>query len=265
MAQTVLRDLRVPLYEQLRRVLLAEIREQSLSAGSPLATEADLCERFGVSRTVVRQALGELERQGHLTRVQGKGTFVSEPKLREHFLDRAGGLYHDLASRGHSVRSDVLACEEREADAAAASAMALAPGSWVVVLDRVRHVDGEALVFTRSYLPTWLGPDLGATLRSADLGATSLYALLESRYGVRVVAADRTIEAVPLERWVAHHLGVRTGAASLRLRSIARDANQQPVEYFEAWHRGDRTLFEVHVHGDSAVETAGGDAGAVAR
>jgi GntR family transcriptional regulator len=250
MAETVLREPHVPLYEQLRRVLLGEIRDQSLTAGSALASEADLGERFGVSRTVVRQALGELERQGHVTRHQGKGTFVSEPKLREHFLDRAGGLYNDLASRGHSVRSVVLACDEREADAATASALALAPASSVVVLDRVRHVDGEALVFTRSHLPKWLGPDLRDVLQAADLGQASLYALLESRYGVRVVEADRTIEAVPAERWVARLLGVKTAAASLRLRSIARDASGQPVEYFEAWHRGDRTLFELHVRGD---------------
>lgn len=252
MNATLLRDMRVPLYEQLRLALLNEIREQSLPAGTPLPSEAQLCARFGVSRTVVRQALGELERQGHVTRVQGRGTFVGETKLREHFLDRAGGLFHDLASRGHAVRSIVLACEEREADTAAASALGLSPGSCAIVLDRVREVDGEALVFTRSHLPSSLGSGLRDTLEAADLRSTSLYTLLDSHLGVRVVEADRTIEAVPAERTVAQALGVRTGAPTLRLCSIARDSDGRPVEYFEAWHRGDRTLFELHVRASTA-------------
>jgi GntR family transcriptional regulator len=250
----VLRDVRVPLWEQLRRALLSEIRDRALAPGTALESEAELCERFKVSRTVVRQALGELERQGHVTRAQGRGTFVSQPKLREHFLDRAGGLFTDLASRGHAVHSTVLACEAVEGDVTATMALGLAPTTQLVRVDRLREVDGEALVFTRSWLPAWLGGDLRSELLAADLEVRSLYGFLEERYGIRIVTAERTIEAVTAERWVARHLGVRPGSALLRLKSVARDPDDRPVEYFEAWHRGDRALFELRVRGDAAVD-----------
>ncbi len=249
-APAVLRDVRVPLYEQLRRALLTEIRERGLGPGTPLESEADLCDRFQVSRTVVRQALGELERQGHVTRAQGKGTFVSQPKLREHFLDRAGGLFNDLASRGHDVHSVVLGCEIVEGDISATSALGLPPGAPLVRLDRLREVDGEALVFTRSWLPASLSHDLRDALLGARLEVRSLYAFLNERYGVRILTADRTIEAVTAERWIARQLGVPIGSALLCLRSLARDADDRAVEYFEAWHRGDRALFELRVRAD---------------
>lgn len=256
MARTVLRESRLPLYEQLRRALLDEIRERALVAGTLLESEGDIGERFAVSRTVVRQALGELERQGHVRRLQGKGTYVSEPKLREHFLDHVGGLHHDQASRGHAVTSVILACEERPADTAAAHALDLPPGATVVVLDRLRSIDGEALVFTRSHIPTGLGAGVRDALAAADLVRVSLYATLQDRYGVRIVAASRTIEAVPAEREIARLLGLATGAPLLRLRSIARDPSGRAVEYFDAWHRGDRTLFELDVRADAGAGAA---------
>jgi GntR family transcriptional regulator len=252
-ARTVLRDSRLPLYEQLRRALLDEVRERALHAGALLETEAELGERFGVSRTVVRQALGELERQGHVSRIQGKGTYVSEPKLREHFLDSAGGLHHDQASRGHAVTSVVLACDEGEPDAATALALELAPGARVVVLDRLRSVDGEALVFTRSHIPVRLGADLLTVLATADLSHASLYATLQEHYGIDIVEARRTVEAVAADREIARLLGIRTGAPVLRLRSTARDRSGRPVEHFDAWHRGDRTLFELDARADPAA------------
>jgi GntR family transcriptional regulator len=249
-----LRDVRVPLYEQLRRALIAEIRDRGLPPGSALDSEADLCARFQVSRTVVRQALGELERQGHVIRAQGKGTFVSQPKLREHFLDRAGGLFTDLESRGHDVRSTVLACEVVDGDVSAALALGLPATTGLVRLDRLREVDGEALVFTRSWLPPWLGETLRDALLDAQLEVRSLYVFLENRFGVRIVTAERTIEAVTAERSLARQLGVRYGSPLLCLRSVARDPEERAVEYFEAWHRGDRTLFELRVRAEGPVD-----------
>ena len=81
----------------------------------------------------------------------------------------------------------------------------------------------------------------------SDLSSSSLYALLEEHYGVRVASARRMIKAVSAERWLAPWLEIRTGAPVLRLRSIARDVSDRPVEYFEAWHRGDRTVFGLSV------------------
>jgi GntR family transcriptional regulator, arabinose operon transcriptional repressor len=73
-------------YEQLKRRILADLAAGRLKEGQALASEPVLAAEAGVARNTVRQALAELEREGILKRVQGKGTFVStegERKTRE--------------------------------------------------------------------------------------------------------------------------------------------------------------------------------------
>jgi GntR family transcriptional repressor for pyruvate dehydrogenase complex len=71
------------LSEQLADALIVGIRDGQLQAGQRLPTEAALVQRFGVSRTVVREALSRLKTLGLLESRQGSGAFVRHPGQRE--------------------------------------------------------------------------------------------------------------------------------------------------------------------------------------
>lgn len=58
--------------------LLEQIRAGKLPPGAQLPTEAELCDLFEVSRTVVREAVARLRSEGLVIPRQGKGVFVSE-------------------------------------------------------------------------------------------------------------------------------------------------------------------------------------------
>lgn len=73
----------VPLYLQVKDQLLKRILDGDYPPGASLPAEPDLCEQFGVSRGTVRQALGVLERDGFVSREQGRGTFVLVGGKRE--------------------------------------------------------------------------------------------------------------------------------------------------------------------------------------
>lgn len=73
---TIDRNSPIPLYFQLRGQLKKMIDSGEFADGQPLPTEQVLCEKFGLSRYTVRQALGDLVKDGYLVKVQGKGTFV---------------------------------------------------------------------------------------------------------------------------------------------------------------------------------------------
>jgi GntR family transcriptional regulator, arabinose operon transcriptional repressor len=76
---------RQPKYQQIREYLHREISSGRIAPGSALPTEAELCEKLGMSRSTVRQAVGELENEGLVTRIQGSGTFVTtEQQKRAH-------------------------------------------------------------------------------------------------------------------------------------------------------------------------------------
>jgi GntR family transcriptional regulator len=245
------RDTRLPLYEQIKSQLLDEIRSGALPQGAQLEAEPELCERFGVSRTVIRQAVGELSQEGYLMRVQGKGTFVSAPKLKEYFLDSADGFHFDFASRGFSVVSEVLSCTEEEPPDDVRAALETRE-KRVTVLERLRSVNGKPLALSKSYLPNRLHSNLLKLLTTTDLTKQSLYAVLSESCGVAIVGATRRIEAVNADRSLAALLGTKVGTALLLIRSVCTDVNRRPVEYFEAWHRADLAAFELHVSGNAS-------------
>ena len=66
-----------PLWMQLKAILQGQIQEGELQPDSRLYSENELCKIFGVSRTVVREALSELVHDRFIYRIQGKGTFIS--------------------------------------------------------------------------------------------------------------------------------------------------------------------------------------------
>jgi len=229
----------VPMYHQLKHRILRDIAEQGLRPGDVLPGEHRLCEQFGVSRTVVRQALAQLEHQGAIERVKGKGTFVAHQKTPESLVHTLTGLYEEVAARGGHVHSQVRRQELAPADDDVADALGIAPGAPVVVIERLRFVDGEPWSWTTTYLPE----DVGSLVLGEDLSDQSLYALL-ARHGVRAVRGVRSAEAASADEEQGALLGVGQGQALLVLRSVGYDEHDRPMEFFVAHHRGDRSRFE---------------------
>ena len=65
--------------------LMELISQQSLPAGSKLPSEANMAIQFGVSRTVIREAVSRLKSEGLVESKQGRGGFLREPSLDSPF------------------------------------------------------------------------------------------------------------------------------------------------------------------------------------
>ena len=240
MASTIDRTSPLPFYHQLKQILLADLRERGLAPGDRLPGDHELCATYEVSRTVVRQALAELETEGVIERVKGRGTFVAQRRTSERLVQSLTGLYEDVAARGSHLRSEVRRQEVVPADEQIAAELQLAVGASVLVIERLRFVDSEPWVLATTYLPADLAPGLA----HEDLTDQSLYALLEHSYGVRLTHGRRGVEAAVASPTLAKSLAIAAGDPVLVLRSTSF-AGERPVEMFVAYHRGDRSRFEV--------------------
>lgn len=232
----------IPLYHQIKQWLSNLILSGELAPGTQLPDELEMCERLGVSRGVVRQALTELCYEGLLNRQRGRGTFVSAPKTAEGLISGLHGLADDAALRGQEVESRVLTLREAPASETVARSLNLSPGEPVVEIERLRLLDGEPHVLVTTYLPGLLVP--GLTRRNLS-GAASLYRILREDYELPIVSSLRRVEATVAGAREARLLGIKRGAALLVLHSIGYTTGQRPVDYFVAFHRGDRSAFEV--------------------
>ena len=72
------RDAQIPLYQQVKRKLLAAIAAGDYAPGRPFITQREICERFNVSHATAVRALNDLAADGYVVRRRGQGTFVAE-------------------------------------------------------------------------------------------------------------------------------------------------------------------------------------------
>lgn len=233
----------IPFYIQVQNALQEHIESGGWKPGDQLPGEPELCQMFNVSRTVIRQALKELEYNGLIIREKGKGTFVAEPKIGESLFQELTGFYQNMMERGHPPISQVLRQEVVPASPKIATLLKLEPGSSVLIIDRLRFVQGEPIVLVTTYLPYSLCPRLLHT----DLTTQSLYEFLEKQCGLVIVRGRRTVEAVPANEYEAELLQVEKGSPLMMLNSISYLADGTPIEYYHALHRGDRARFEVEL------------------
>ncbi|MFC5823636.1 GntR family transcriptional regulator [Nonomuraea insulae] len=243
MSPSIDRSSPVPFYYQLKLILLEEIGTRGMRPGDRLPGDHDLCATYEVSRTVVRQTLAELEYEGVIDRVKGRGTFIAEPKTSEGLVQSLTGLFEDVAARGSHLRSEVRKLAKVPADPQVAAQLQIEPGTEVIAIERLRFVDGEPWVLTLTHIPY----DLSPGLLDDDLTDQSLYALLEEKYQVKLVRGHRSVEASIASAPLARSLGIKRGDPVLVLRSVSVGEASRPVEAFVAFHRGDRSRFEVEL------------------
>jgi GntR family transcriptional regulator len=235
-------------YSAVRDALSALIRE--LPAGSAMPTERELCERFGVSRGTVRQALDRLEAEQRIRRLQGKGTFVARPKM-DHLLELTSHTEH-VRARGMEPTSRLVGVTRGPAEADVAGMLALAPGDEILQIERVRLADGEPVAVEVLYLEASRFDGVAALLGESQ----SLYELLRARYGVELTWAEETIEAVVAPEREASLLGIASGGPMLLLGRLSFDPIGRPVEYVRSLYRADRFRFRTRLQPPAATAAA---------
>ena len=236
-------DGHIPFYLQLKGFLQRRIDEGIWGPNVMLPSESQLCNAYGISRTVVRQALREMEYEGQVYRRKGKGTFVAEPKILESLAQRLTGFHQDMAEQGLSTSDEVLFLGVVPANGKVAGFLKLDVGVEVIKLCRLRHVQGSPIALVTTYLPV----SLCEKVLTADFRDQSLYVFLERECGLVIDHGRRMIEAVVANEEEASLMGVKKGAPMVLLDSVSYLENGVPVEYYHAVHRGDRARFEVEL------------------
>jgi GntR family transcriptional regulator, N-acetylglucosamine utilization regulator len=201
----------VPKYFQLRTIVLDLIESAELPVNAAVPSERELCQRFGLSRMTVRQAIDQLVAEGRLYRVPGKGTFVARPKIEMPL--RLVSFSEDMLSRGLRPGAIDIARRTIPATVLLARAFGTEPGTPLHVIERLRTANGEPMALERAHILASLAPDL-LDRRLAD---RSLYGVLEAVYGLVFDAGDQIINAGVADSADARHLEISRGSPVLLL------------------------------------------------
>jgi GntR family transcriptional regulator len=241
----------LPYYVQLKHLLQAEIRKSA--PHTPLPSEQALQQQFEVSRPVVRQALGELAREGLIYRRKGKGSFVAPPKVMEGQVQSLTSLNEELLRQGYEPHTVVLQQELTEADPLVGEQLEIPAGSSLVLLRRLRLLEGEPFMVASTLLPR----DLCPGLETMDLTAKSLYQVLATEYGLKIAQGSRTLEAVGASGAVAKELQVPIGAPLMHIELLSYEPGGRAFELSESYHRGDRAKFRFQLTQSATTHNSG--------
>lgn len=223
---------------QVKAILERRIRDE-LHAGDALDSERELVAQLGVSRVTVRQAITELVADGLLERTQGKGTYVTGPRVdsRLHLVS----FSREMRARGLKPRTQVLGAREMPASMAIAQALQIRPGAPVARLERLRLADSTPMAVEVGWYPLDLLPGF------LDHKLNFVYDLIIDSYGLVPTRGEQTVRADAADADQARVLNIPR-RAPLLVTERTTWADGTLFEFCTSAHRADRYQIHSTIH-----------------
>lgn len=232
----------VPLYSQLKELLRTRILDGTYPPHSRMPSESELGKFFEVSRITVRQALGDLQKEGLIFKIHGKGTFVAKPKAFQN-VSTLQGLGESMSQRGYEVINRLRSFKVVPASAQVAERLQLAEGDSVVEIKRARLVNRELVSLEITYLPE----AIGRRLEKADLVSRDIFLILENDCALPLGHADLAIDAILADTELACALELEEGSPVMRIERLTHTADGQPLDYEHLYYRGDAFQYRLRI------------------
>lgn len=233
----------IPLYFQLKKLILDEIKNETYKVGGLIPTEKELSDTFKISRTTVRQAITELVQEGWLYRVKSKGTFVSRPKISQDFIKKLESFNDQILRAGMTPSTAVLEFKTEKASPVVAKNLNIKENDPVIYIHRKRLADNEPIVTIKTYLPH----QNCAFVLSHNLADERLYSILGEYEETSIFRVKRIVEAVEADSADEKYLNLKKGKPIQHFISTGYNAFGIPIEFSVARYRGDRSSFEITV------------------
>lgn len=220
----------VPLYTQLVKQLLENIRSGELKPGDKLPSERELAETLNISRITARLAITDLLDFGLLYREQGRGTFIAHSK--KHSIQGFASFTEDMLSRGLKptskvLKNEVITIEESDKE------LKLQAGEKMVHIYRLRMANGSPVAVQSSFLPYYLCPGL----ENDDI-SNSLFQVLEKKYFIRAAWTEAEVHALPATPEEAELLQIQPNEPVLVICAQNFTASFEIVESVKTVYRG---------------------------
>jgi len=234
----------LPRYFQLVNILRAKIEAGEWQPHDMIPSERQLEVIYGVSRTTIRQAVGLLIRQGLIYQLHGKGTYVSPHKLQKGLVELTS-FTEDMIQRGLIPGQKILNIGEVDVPDNVRQHLELPPAKKTVFrLERVRTGNGLPIGLQVSYLN--LPP--GTTITREELEKRgSMYAILEEKFNINLVAAEETLEVTIASPQEAQLLDILEGSPLLLSERVLWTNDRRPVEFVKILYRGDKYRYTVRL------------------
>ncbi|MFT6142004.1 MAG: GntR family mannosyl-D-glycerate transport/metabolism transcriptional repressor [Psychromonas sp.] len=215
---------KISLYRQIADTIRTKIHSGDYKVGQVIPTEAELREKFSVSRVTIRQALKLLIANGELESVQGSGTYVKENKVNYNIYQQSS-FKEKWAHLNVATHSDVVTFEITRPSITMAENLNINENDRIFYVKRVRYIDENPITVEETWLPLVLFPDL-----TYEVMQKSKYDFIEKTKGLVIDRSEQEIIPILPSLEVSALLGI--------------DPNQPIIEKRTRSYLQDNTVFE---------------------
>lgn len=226
-----------PLSVHLMHRILHEMQYGVYQHMTRLPPEVEIAESLGVSRTVVRDSLSIMEREGYVTRKHGLGTIINRHVLSVTTrIDLEKEFLEMIRDAGFTPSVSVLEIHECQADAALAQLMQLEEGNEIIRVDRLIYADGTPAIYCQDFLAKKL--IVKRTYQKEDL-AHPVFDFLKKFCDTDVYLDLTEMHAVNADKELAQRMQIPEGTAVLHLNERGYNIRGKIVLYSREFYRDD--------------------------
>lgn len=227
-------------YDKIYRDLREKIEDDIYPYLSFLPSEYTLIEQYACSRNTVRRAIGQLAKEGYVQSIHGKGVqIIYEPVEESSFLFGGIESMEEAAARNKKdVKTQVIFFCELAADDRIAGRTSFPVGTPIYYIQRVRYIDGQALIIDHNYFDKNVVGEL-----TEKIAEGSVYQHLEKELGMRILTTKRKMTVERMTQIDEKYLEMGGYNCMAVVSSTTYDDQGNMFEYTESRHRPDKFAF----------------------
>jgi len=232
----------MPLFQFVKESIRTMILNGTYTPHQKLPSERQMIEAYDVSRITIRQALSDLQREGLIFKINGKGTFVTKPKT-QFDVSKLRGFGENAASIGQESFSKLISISSSESVELIAGKLNLSKGQPVTKIERLRFINREPIAFDITYT----GSHIGERISPTELKNRDIFDILENDCSILISSADVNVEAITCDENMAHHLNLKKYAPVLHIERTILAEDKSPILYENLFYRGDSFKFGLSI------------------
>ena len=229
-----------PIYKKIARDLHLRISNDEFNNGGKMPTQKELAKKYNVAVLTIKQALSELAKEGLVSGVRGRGTFV-RPYSYSYRMRFLSSLEKEIYAQHRELQTVLIEIKHNIAtDSEIRELLRLKPDEEFVSYWRLRSIDGIPMIVQQSIVSA----EHAKLIEKENLASTSLYSMLEKSGNCVIVSASENIQAVNLPSHISKFLDVKPQSVGLFSTRLSKNESGQPIILDYAYLPGDRAVIE---------------------
>lgn len=224
----------MPYYQQIRDMLIEEIKSGKLKHGDKVPSERELADKLQISRMTIRHAIDILEREGFVERRPRVGTFVTSRRIKWNFIT-VNSFTKGMVDKGFRPSTKKLHMFIEEADEFLAEKLKIDAGEEVFSLKRLRIVDEIPIAIELSQIPYKYCRGIEEYMEDN----ASLYETLEQKFNIVLMKQKQRMKITFSNSTESKLLKIKSESPCLLIQGTTHDPSDRIIEYTTGLARGD--------------------------